>query len=181
MSESEKGKEVEAPAAGFDFGLGSIFKTFDSILGAVAHLQEGVGEVQKTGQFAIKGLGEGARGLYGFSVRTLGEGERTRGSPRFQVRPFGNIRQTEGALAVEEVSEPIVDIFEESESIQVIVELPGVEERNIHYELKDKTLTISVANGRKYHKEIVLPCLVVAGEVKSNYRNGVLELRLTKP
>ncbi|MBU4340240.1 MAG: Hsp20 family protein, partial [Euryarchaeota archaeon] len=93
---------------------------------------------------------------------------------------FGNIvRETEKGAVVEEMREPFVDIFEEAENIEVIAELPGVEEKDITYEIKDDVLLLKASgDSRKYSKEVLLPCK--AAVLKTAYKNGVFKLTLNK-
>ncbi|MDP2948614.1 MAG: archaeal heat shock protein Hsp20 [Chloroflexota bacterium] len=159
---------------GIDLGLGGIFKGIGDFIDLVSEMVEtGESEVTRTGEFKVKGLGEKARGVYGFTVRT-GIG----GMPR--VERFGNIRSTEEGPVVDEVREPMVDVFDEGESILVVAEVPGVAEEEITIEVKDDILTLETAGERKYAKEVLLPCPVDAASIKKAHKNGVLELRLNK-
>ena len=97
------------------------------------------------------------------------------------IEQFGNIKATERGAVVDEVREPIVDIFDEEEKLVVIAELPGVEERDIHLEVMGDILNLSAeASDRKYSKEILLPSLVDAGSMESSHKNGILEIKLRK-
>ena len=136
-------------------------------------IETGEEEVTRTGEFKIKGLGDKARGVYGFSVRT-GIG----GIPR--VERFGNIRTTEEGPVVAEVREPLVDVFDEGQEIVVVAELPGVAEEEIHIEAQDDILSLETTGERKYAKEILLPEAVDATTLRKTYRNGILELGLKK-
>jgi len=79
-----------------------------------------------------------------------------------------------------EQREPIVDIFEEEDHIRVMAELPGLEENEIKLDIEDNTLTISTGNPtRKYYKA-ELPNPVKKGAIESSYRNGILEVKLSK-
>lgn len=159
---------------GVDIGLGGIFKGLGDFINLVSEMVEaGESEVTRTGEFKVKGLGDRGRGVYGFTVRT-GIG----GTPR--VERFGNIRSTEEGPVVDEVREPLVDVFDEGETVLVVAELPGVAEEEIAVEVKDDVLTLETAGERKYAKEVLLPCPVDAATVKKAYKNGVLELRLNK-
>ncbi len=85
--------------------------------------------------------------------------------------------------AVESIKErePIVDVFEEDDYLQVMAELPGVEENAIKLEVKGDTLTISTGtSARTYYKEIKLSTPVEKKIVESRYRNGILEVKLKK-
>ena len=97
------------------------------------------------------------------------------------MRPFGNIRRTEKGPIIDEVREPLVDLFDEGDMVSIVVELPGVEEKDIQTEVSGDTLKLTTATkGRTYAKEIELPCAVEEGKLESFYKNGVLEIRLPK-
>jgi len=157
----------------FEFGFGSLFKGIGNLFELVSKMaEEGEGEYTRTGE--IKGLSDKARGVYGFSVK-MGLG----GKP--VIEQFGNIRATEKGAVVAEVRGPIVDVFDEGEKLVVIAELPGVEESDIHLEVRDDILNLTAeAEGRKYSKEVLLPSPVDAGSMESSYKNGILEIKLGK-
>jgi len=165
-------EEKEGARINLDFGLGGIFKglgNFIELLGEMA--EEGKSELTRTGE--LKGPGR-TRAMYGFTVK-IGAG----GVPR--VERFGNVRETEMGAVVEEVREPMVDVFDEGNEVVVIAEIPGVEESDIQLEVKQDILLLSASDGgRKYSKEVLLPCAVLAETMKSSYHNGILEIRLTK-
>jgi len=72
------------------------------------------------------------------------------------------------------------DIFDEKEFISVILEFPGADEKSIKINLEKDKLAISAdKNKKKYHKEIVLPC-VPKGEITKGYKNGILEIKIKK-
>ena len=159
---------------GIDLGLGGVFKGFGDFMNLLSEMVEaGESEVTRTGEFKVKGLGEKGRGVYGFTVRT-GIG----GTPR--VERFGNIRSTQEGPVVDEVREPMVDVFDEGETVLVVAEVPGVAEGEITVEVRDDILTLETAGERKYAKEVLLPCPVDAASIKKAHKNGVLELRFGK-
>ncbi|MBI4285890.1 MAG: Hsp20/alpha crystallin family protein [Chloroflexi bacterium] len=176
MSDKEKGKDKEKEEAKveIDFGAGKIsfgglFKGLGNLIDLADKLKaEGV---EKRGE--IRGLPRGGKGVYGLSIRTLG------GKP--VIESFGNIRETARGPVVEEVREPIVDVFDEKDHILVIAELPGVTEEEIKIDVAGDILNLSAADtDRKYAKEILLPGKVKAQSLKTAYKNGILEIRLEK-
>jgi len=177
MEKGKKKKEEEREVK-IDFGigelsLGGLFKGIGSLIDQVSKLSEEAKEIKKTGEIEIKGLGEKVKGVYGFSVRTLA------GEPI--VETFGNIRKTPKGPVVEEVREPLVDVFDEKDNIFVVAELPGIEQKEIHTEIKGDLLIISAeGKERKYRKEVLLPCVVDESSLTSSYKNGVLEIKLKK-
>lgn len=158
--------DVEVGLGGLFKGMGSLFDLIDKMA------EEGKTEEVQTEEKDV--LGGKGKAVYGFSVR-VGLG----GKP--VIESFGNVRTTEGGAVVAEVREPLVDIFDEGDEIRVIVEIPGVEEKNIKVEAKDDILTLSAEAGeRKYQKEVLLPHAVKPQITGRSYRNGVLELKLGK-
>jgi HSP20 family protein len=92
---------------------------------------------------------------------------------------------------------PVVDIYEEKDSIIVKAELPGIKKDEVSIEIKDNVLTLS--GERKYEQEtkkenyhrierfygkfsrsFTLPETVQVEKVKANYKDGVLEITLPK-
>lgn len=176
MADKEKGakREKDEDRVEIDFGTGKIsfgglFKGLGNLIDLAAKLNEE--GVTKKGE--IKGLSQGAKGVYGFSIRSLA------GKP--VLESFGNIRETARGPVVEEVREPMVDIFDEKGHLLIIAELPGVAEDNIKIEVAGDILHLSATNGdRKYAREILLPGKVKPESVKSSYKNGILEIILEK-
>lgn len=157
-----------------DLGFGGLFKGLGDFIDLVSEMIETEeSEVQRTGEFEVKGLGDKGRGVYGFSVRT-GIG----GIPR--IERFGNIRKTEAGPVVAEIREPLVDVFDEAEEIIVVAELPGVSEPEIKIEITDDILSVETTGDRKYAKEILLSQAVDPASLRQTYTNGILELRLKK-
>ena len=165
---------------GKDLGFGELFKGLGSVIDLVSGMAdlvdwseldaETIAELRRSSQTRAVTR---PRGVYGFSVRTTG------GIPR--VQPFGNIRPTERGPIIDEVRDPLVDVFDEDDAVSVIAELPGVEEKDIQTEVKGDTLELSTTTkGRRYAMEIQLPCAVDEGKVDFIYKNGVLEIKLRK-
>jgi HSP20 family protein len=146
-----------------------LFKGLGNLIDLASKLSEE--GVDKKGE--VRGLPTGVKGVYGFSIRTLA------GKP--VIESFGNIRETAKGPVVEEVQEPIVDVFDEKDHILVIAELPGVSEDRIKVEVAGDILNLTASDSnRKYAKEILLPSKVKPESVKTAYKNGILEITLEK-
>jgi HSP20 family protein len=93
---------------------------------------------------------------------------------------------------------PPVDVWETDDEVVYALDLPGMSEDDVSVELEEGTLTISgtreredeVSNDGLYRYErrfgsfsrtIGLPQGVTDDSVKAEYKNGVLEVRVTKP
>ena len=109
-------------------GAGGIFRTVGSFLDLLSDMVEkGETEIRREGELGQK---KGMKAIYGFSIKLGGEGQ-----PR--VEPFGNVRREKGkGPVVEEVREPMVDVFDEKDALVVVGELPGVSEKDIPAELR---------------------------------------------
>src|SRR3989338_11262542 len=162
-------KETEGE---FDLGIGGIFKGLGEFVEKLGDLSEKGKELQKSGE--IEGFGKKLSGVYGFSVKFGGLG-----GDKVKVEPFGNIHKNKkGEAVVDEMREPIVDIFEESNHTMIVAEMPGVEEKDIRIDLKDDILQISAETGeKKYHKEILLKESFTKDKMARTYKNGILSFR----
>jgi len=120
--------------------------------------------------------------VYGYSFSVGPDGKPV-------IREFGNVkpsisRGTSDArpkLTVKDEREPLVDAIVNDETVKVVAELPGVEKPDIAVECDGRTLTLKVdTEKRRYYKRLDLPAEVDPDTSKANYKNGVLELVLTR-
>jgi len=168
------GKRVRVDRATGDLqGLGGMLRGLGGFVDLISKLAEqGGGEIKRSGE--IGGDGKGVRAVYGFSVRLGGAGTPV-------VEEFGNVRHGEQGPVVEEVREPMVDVFDEGDRLSLVAELPGVGAGDVKYEVHGDVVSLSATHGdRRYRKEILLPSPAVSEGATSSYRNGVFELSLAK-
>lgn len=116
--------------------------------------------------------------VYGYSLTVGPDG-------RPKVREFGNFktetRMGKPYIDVKEKREPLADIMAEDHEVRVIVELPGVEKKDIKLSGTENKLTISVDTPyRKYFKEVELSAKVDIKKATSKYKNGVLDITIPK-
>ena len=84
-------------------------------------------------------------------------------------------------LDVKEDREPLVDTIVNPDSVKVVAELPGVEKSDIALECDGRNLVLKVdTDKRRYSKSLELPVEVDPDTSKASYKNGVLELVLTR-
>ena len=161
---------------GLGVELGGFFGTLGNAVDLLAKLAEaGAEHAQHQGEFALRGLGDEARAVYGFSIRTGLGGE---GAGR--VEPFGNIHATKEGVVVDDVHEPLVDVFDEGGEFVVTAELPGARDDEIMVEQRDAALVIESHGERRYAKKILLPDAIDGESLRKKYNNGVLEIRARK-
>lgn len=168
-------KQDRGSHGGMESGLGGILKGLGDLVEKLSELAETGQEFSKTGE--IGGPGRKPRGIYGFSVK-VGLGDE---GPR--IEPFGNIRRDtkSGRTEVQEVREPMVDVFEEDDHVLVLAELPGISTEDVRIDLKDDVLTISAERGdKKYRKEVLLPRSIAKEKMQVSCKNGVLEIKCPK-
>jgi len=110
--------------------------------------------------------------VYGYSVRTGPNGKPI-------IRQFGNISSGQPPLNTHEM-EPLIDIIEDDEYIEILAELPGVPKKDIQLHATEQTVTINVDTPeRRYHKELELP-KVDESSARSTYENGILRITFKK-
>lgn len=157
-----------------DFGLGGLFKGIENLVDLATKLKESGGQIDREGEIDLSHLKEGMKGVFGFSVKTAVGGEPV-------VEPFGNVKRTPAGPTVEEVREPMTDIFDEAHELKVYAEMPGVNADDIQLDLSGDILDIQAESGpRKYHKEVLLPAKVKPETLTHRYRNGILEIEVKK-
>lgn len=153
--------------------LGATFRGLGGLVEMLGTLVEKAEDVQRQGEFKVKGLGDQARGVYGFSLRT-GIG----GVP--QVRRFGNINPTAKGPVVDDVREPLVDVFDEVGEVIVTAEIPGVAESEISLSLEGNRLSLATTGRHLYAKTITLPGNIDPASLERSHRNGILQVKLRK-
>ena len=170
---TRKDKQPEKSSHGeMAFGLGGILKGLTDLVEKLDALAENGGELSKTAE--ILGKNQQVKGIYGFTVKVgLGDDQ-----PR--VEPFGNIRKDtrSGNTVVQEVREPVVDVFEEKDHVLVVAEMPGISAEDIHIEIEGDLLTLSATRGdKKYRKEVQLPESFSRENAQVSCNNGVVEIK----
>jgi HSP20 family protein len=128
--------------------------------------------------------------VYGYSMTVGPDG-------RPKVREFGNAKSlfgqrgisagTAGAatigkpLTASEI-EPLSDITTTDKDVKVVVEMPGIDKKDIKISAYDSSVEISTTNKseRKYRSVIELPPEADTETVKSTYNNGILEITFKK-
>ncbi len=117
--------------------------------------------------------------VFGFSVKTDSDG-----FPVFEE--FGNTRMNPFGKKGEKPTvdtrrEPLTDINETEKQVAITVELPGVNKEDIDINVTEEKVEVNVkTESRKYFKSIDLTSQVVTKSSKATYKNGILDLVLTK-
>ena len=158
-----------------DVGLGGMLKGLGDLVEKLGDLAKTGEQLSRTGE--IRGPGKEAKGVYGFTVK-VGLGD-----DRPRVEPFGNLRQDRksGHTVVQEVREPVVDVFEEDDHVLVVAEMPGVAADDVKITLDGDVLTFSAERGdKKYRKEVLLPAGSTREKTTVTCNNGVVEIKCMK-
>ena len=170
-----KKRNEKTSDGGFELGLGGMLKGFGDLVEKLGELAKAGEELSQTGE--IHGPDKQVKGIYGFTVK-VGLGD---DGPR--VEPFGNIRKDRqsGRTVVQEVREPVVDVFEEDDHVLVVAEMPGVGKEDVHITVEDDLLTFSAERGdKKYRKEVLLPASCAKEKIEVACNNGVVEIKCKK-
>jgi HSP20 family protein len=93
---------------------------------------------------------------------------------------------------------PVVDVYDNDDSIVIKAELPGIDKEGIEIDVKDRVLTLKgersseneVKNDNYYRRErsfgkferaFNLPADVDPDKIKADYKDGVLKIDIPKP
>lgn len=77
--------------------------------------------------------------------------------------------------------EPFTEVIEGENYVEVIAELPGVEEKDIDFKIHQDKIAISTRGlGRAYKAEVALPAKVLEEPLEKSYHNGVFKIRLKR-
>lgn len=153
-------------------GLRGLFERLNEFLDVVSDLQEGA-ELLRQGE--IRSKSGRVSGLYGMRIKTGFDGNTI-------FEHFGDIGTSEGRGCFTEEREPLVDIFEEQNSITIVAEIPGAFADSIELTIDDegKHLTLKArSNERKYCKQLALP-ISVRNSGSHTYLNGIFSAVLLK-
>jgi len=155
-------------------GFGGILSGLGGLVEKLNDLAKTGEELRRTGNFQSP---SGTKGIYGVTVR-VGLGEDTP-----HIESFGNIRkdQKTGQATVQEIREPVIDVFDEKGHVLIVAEMPGISAGDVEIEVKEDLLTISAAKGeKKYRKEVLLPGTFKKENISISCNNGVLEIKCLK-
>jgi HSP20 family protein len=82
---------------------------------------------------------------------------------------------------IEQFREPLMDVFDEADEINIILDVPGFKEEEIHWEIEDTILKLSAKTfGREWEESITLPEEVDEKNIQTKYQNAILEITLVK-
>jgi HSP20 family protein len=159
---------------GKKMGFGGIFEGFTDLVEKLGKLAEKGEALSKSGEIKWSDKGDDIKGVMGFSVKV------GIGGQGVKVQPFGNIRKDEntGEAVVQEIREPVVDIFEEKDHTLVLAEMPGISAEDVRIEVKDDLLCIYAEKmDKKYSKEVLLPQTYPKDKMSISCNNGILEIK----
>ncbi len=171
-----KDKDVDE-ATGPKKGLGGVMVGLANLLEKLNQVAEQGGEIARTFEIERGNAARGdkpLKGVVGFTIRTMGEGDES-----VKVEPFGNVRRNEatGESVVDEVREPLVDVFDEDQRLLIVAEMPGVESNDVRLDLEEGTLTISAERGElRYRKKLAVPPGLSRDKLTLAVKNGIVQI-----
>ncbi len=170
-AKSEEAKEAQESVAGGllkgigkNLGLGGLIQGLEKSSAFKERLPKIDDEIErKMREDPLKRVsGKGGRLDRNFQVKPLAPGRH----PAKKRRPPQKERE--------------VDVFDETDHVKIIAEIPGVKEEDVTLGLERDKLTIFChVPERKYKKQVLLPC-VPKGELTKTYKNGILEVIIQK-
>jgi len=154
--------------------LEGILQSFTDLLEKLGEVADKGEQLSRTGKIHSKNGEKGLKGVYGYSIK-VGLGDEG-----VKVEPFGNIRKDKesGQPIVQEIIEPVVDIFEEGDHTLIVAEMPGIGAGDVRLDIKDDVLTIyAESKNKKYQKEILLSTSYLKEKMVVSCNNGILEIK----
>lgn len=130
-------------------------------------IEEAVRKGKLEGEWDIKPIEE--PGVEGYVARG-----------RFQLgnKPSPKILKLPRQIRDDKVREPLTDVFQDSESVKLYVELPGVEKTGIQLNVSKSRAEVKAKN---FYKAIDLPTAdIEIDRATTSYKNGVLEVTIPK-
>jgi HSP20 family protein len=109
----------------------------------------------------------------GFSIKIRPDG-------KVDVEQFGNVKPVGEKAIVKDEREPLVDVINRPKEVTVIAELPGVDKKEIKLKVAGESNILDISVPHKFSKKVKLPAKVKPSLAKANYKNGILEVTLTK-
>ena len=173
------GKRRAGGKAEGESSFGRILSGLTDIAEKLKDISEKGETVTKKGEFTFPSKEGGIKGVYGFSLKTGLGGK----DDAIKVEPFGNIRKDKktGEAVVQEIHEPLIDVFEDENATTLIAEMPGVGPGDIKIDVRDDVLTISAKKGaKKYRKEVLLSHSPAKDRIKATCNNGIVTIRCEK-
>ncbi len=158
--------------------LGALKDVFEQMTQAVAKIvpaEPGEGGAHHQGDAPFSIGGKTGRMVFGYNMRM--------GLDGLKAEPFGDIPRgapAKGAPAGPAARAPIVDVFEEPETIRVVAELPGVAAEDVVCTLQGASLRIATRGATQYDKTITLPSGFDPASLSQTCRNGILEVCLAR-
>lgn len=155
-------------------GIEGIFKGLAEVIERLGDLTEKGEQLSRSGEIPLSGKDKDLKGIFGFSVKMGLGGEGVK------VEPFGNVSKdrSTGRSVVDEIREPLVDIFEEKDHVLIIAEMPGIEAGDIQTDLEDDILVFTAQRGdKKYRKELLLRGDFQKSGVSVSCTNGIVEIK----
>lgn len=177
MAGKSEDKEGYSHDHGLVGGIGGIIKGLADMVEKLGDLAETGKEISRSGEIGGLNSKKNIKGVYGFNVKIGLDDEKV------EVEPFGNISRDEktGQSIVQEIREPIVDVFEEEEHTIIISEMPGISAEDVQLNVKEDLLNIYAESGdKKYRKEILLPSVYQREKMIVTCNNGILKIKCVK-
>ena len=164
-----------------DFGLDSEF--IRSIQKQFAEFEEMIKSGKLQGKWDIKKIDEPGRKGYIIQGRFFSDQPI---EPFVPFEPLGPWRRRPVPRrlfkapkeALNEIREPLTDVFEDDKTVKIYVELPGEERDDIQLNVTESRVEVKA---KKFYKGIEIPTENIDVEkTSSKYKNGVLEVTIPK-
>ena len=76
--------------------------------------------------------------------------------------------------------EPLVEIIEFEKEVMAVVDATNLPDKDVDFKISENALAIFARRSTRQLKMVDFPCKVKEESMRTNYNNGVLEIRLSK-
>lgn len=155
--------------------FGGLLDGMANLVGKLGELAEKGQELKKSGQFESDDS-QTVAGSYGFSVKFGSGGDR---DDEMKVAPVERRPSDRPEPAHPESREPHVDVFEETDHVLVVAEMPGVSVEEVELDFDQTRMTLIGNSPRvRFEKQVELGRVFEPSDVETSMNNGVVEIRL---
>lgn len=153
----------------------NFFGGINNLVDRLTELAEAAESLEESAETGSTAEDSNIDGVWGVRVRSAVGGEDV------EFSEFGNFQEDDDGdtVVVDELREPMVDIFEEEESLLVVAEMPGAAPDDLDLEIDGDLMVVGAeTESVNYRRELQLPvdCSDRTPELRAN--NGIFEIRL---
>ncbi|MDO8626951.1 MAG: Hsp20/alpha crystallin family protein [Candidatus Diapherotrites archaeon] len=110
---------------------------------------------------------------------------------------FPELKRFNDSANSRDIRSPVLDVIDEGQNLKIVAELPGVEKKDIKFDISEGYISLSAKHKQEitgegknffhqersfnsFHRRFPLPTEVLPEKAKAEFKNGILEVVLPK-